>query len=364
MTLSRVRQGATVSTKSFQIMFRSLRTRLRRTLLDLPREGFTDKQLASVEGVQAAEMGATLAGMAAFARAKTAVGRSSSLLRRNIHRLEKGLLMPQRRSVFGEKFIGETVALYTRLVASDRASAGETKWAHDVLSRYFDAVDVSVGQIAPAWEAWQQVAHPATPGADAAPYPLGEIGAYAGAEALPGFEAFETLCRTRRSQRWFKQEQVPEDRVEAAMRAALQAPSACNRQPFSFHLATSPRMVKAITDLPLGTAGFGGDLPAVIAVVGDLSAFAEPRDRHLIYVDSALASMQFMLGLTAQGLGSVPINWPDIPENHEALRGLLGLEAHHVPVMLIGLGVPREDCMIAYSAKKSVSEVLIRAEKD
>ncbi len=142
------------------------------------------------------------------------------------------------------------------------------------------------------------------------------------------------------------------------MKAALQAPSACNRQPFTFHAAIGRDIIRKISSLPLGTEGFGEDLPVLIAVIGDLANYAEPRDRHLIFVDAALAAMQFMLSITAQGLGSVPINWPDIPENHDALRRLLGLADHEVPVMLIGVGHPLPDGMIPYSAKRSVSDML------
>jgi nitroreductase len=65
-----------------------------------------------------------------------------------------------------------------------------------------------------------------------------------------------------------------------------------------------------------------------------------------------------MLALTTLGLGSVPINWPDLPENHEAMRGLLGLAPHQVPIMLIGVGHPKPDALIPYSGKRSVERVL------
>ena len=39
------------------------------------------------------------------------------LLRRNVHRLEKGLLMRPRRPVFGLKYIEELVNAYERLVS-------------------------------------------------------------------------------------------------------------------------------------------------------------------------------------------------------------------------------------------------------
>ncbi|SEW28506.1 Nitroreductase [Cognatiyoonia koreensis] len=305
-----------------------------------------------------AEGDATRAGLARFAEKKTLFEKSSPLLRRNIHRLEKGLAMPERRPVFAESFIGETVALYTRLIKSAAPSAPEVRWAHDVLTAYFAAVQKDDGKIAAAYKSWSALPPlPAQTPMPASPYALADQGQMI-TEKLPAFETFAALCRARRSQRWFSDAPLPMDQVRAAMDAALQAPSACNRQPFDFYLVQSREKVKAVTSLPLGTAGFGDDLPAVIAVVGDLSNFAEPRDRHLIFIDSGLVAMQFMLALTAQGLGSVPINWPDLPDNHDALRDILGLAPHQVPIMLIGLGVPDPTCIIPYSGKRPADEVL------
>lgn len=127
---------------------------------------------------------------------------------------------------------------------------------------------------------------------------------------------------------------------------------------FSFHCIMDRSLLRAVSALPLGTSGFGEDLPALLCVVGDRSMYAETRDRNLIFIDYSLAAMQFMLAPTARGLGSVPINWPDVPENHQALRELLQLESHHVPVMLIGVGWPDESSMIPSSARRRVAEVL------
>ena len=50
----------------------------------------------------------------------------------------------------------------------------------------------------------------------------------------------------------------------------------------------------------------------IVQVVGNLAAYPLERDRHLIYIDSALASMQLMLAAETLGLSTCPINWPDV----------------------------------------------------
>ncbi len=69
---------------------------------------------------------------------------SSALLRRNIHRLEKGLLMRPRKSVFATDYIEETVASFERLKRFHSTSSsedGELNWAADVLAEYFANVE-------------------------------------------------------------------------------------------------------------------------------------------------------------------------------------------------------------------------------
>jgi nitroreductase len=318
------------------------------------------KRAAALDLCLDAERAATDAGIDAFAASRARPVRSVPLLRRNVHRLEKGLSMPDRRPVFGEKYIVETVEVFARLVASPAAEPAELRWARDVLTQYFAVVTPVPGPVADALAAFRAIPGEAA-GPDAhVPYPERDLGSKVAriGGALPDAMAFQALCTARRSQRWFADRPVAPEVLETAMAAALQAPSACNRQPFSFHAAVRRDLIRQIAALPLGTEGFGDDLPVLVAVIGDLGNYAEPRDRHLIFIDSGLAAMQFMLSITAQGLGSVPINWPDIPDNHAALRGLLGLAPHEVPVMLIGVGHPHPDRMIPYSAKRPVADML------
>ena len=65
------------------------------------------------------------------------------LLRRNIHLLEKGLLMRPRRGVFALDYIQEAVACYGRAFQLGKTSPelvcqSELQWAADVLTRYFE----------------------------------------------------------------------------------------------------------------------------------------------------------------------------------------------------------------------------------
>ena len=79
---------------------------------------------------------AVLQGRKAYEKSLHEIWNSCALLRRNTHRLEKGLIMRPRRSVFAEAFILETVECYSRAVRSTQLDSNELKWATDVLDEY------------------------------------------------------------------------------------------------------------------------------------------------------------------------------------------------------------------------------------
>ena len=89
------------------------------------------------------EQQATLAGKNSYNLHKGVADNSSALLRRNTHRLEKGLIMTPRKPVFAENYIVETVDCLALCLHKKNISPSELKWAQDVLSHYFTVVATS-----------------------------------------------------------------------------------------------------------------------------------------------------------------------------------------------------------------------------
>jgi nitroreductase len=95
-------------------------------------------------------------------------------------------------------------------------------------------------------------------------------------------------------------------------------------------------------------------------VVADLSAYPFEKDRHIIYIDSALASMQFILAVETQGLNSCAINWPDVERHEREMSERLGLEPYQRPVMLIAVGYADEKGLVPFSEKRVVKDTVRR----
>lgn len=281
-------------------------------------------------------------------------------LRRNIHRIEKGLLMRPRKPRFALNFIQETVESYEKAAAfsqghPDQVDTGELCWAHDVLARYFDTVETD-----PLTSRLKERFDRARPclGRESSPEP-GLTPCRRG-EATPppvSYDALLELSFRRRSVRWFLPEPVPRDLIDRALMVARQAPTACNRMPYRYRVYDDPDLVARIGRIPFGAAGFYRNIPTLIVLTGRLDFFFSARDRHVIYIDASLSAMAFMLALETLGLSSCVINWPDFELVELKLQKVLGLAMDERPVCLMAVGYPDPEGEVACSRKKSLDQI-------
>lgn len=292
---------------------------------------------------------AVLQGRLAYKKSLRDIGDSSALLRRNIHRLEKGLIMQPRREVFASAYILETVSCYARATKSEQLCAQELKWATDVLQTFFN-VTAAHPVLDKARQLFTEVTTTAYDQNRSVPYPHQNLPA-----APLDYAGIMQLFTRRRSVRWYQQKTVDMALIRQAANAASLAPSACNRQPYRFFVTLDPAKATELAECAMGTVGFAQNLPALVAIVGDLSAYPAERDRHVIYIDASLAAMQFMLACETLGLSTCPINWPDIESREQLLSKKLGLAYHERTVMLMAVGYAQAEGGIPFSQKKSDS---------
>jgi len=298
---------------------------------------------------------AVAAGQIQYIREREEGPASYFLLRRNIHRLEKALIMRPLRPSFASDYIEETVNVFARAVQqAEKPWSRELCWFADVLARYFSIVDASPRQIAAALRRYRQIPLPPAAGeAEAAalvPYPRDLTG-----PPPVEYEQMMALARRRRSVRWYADQPVPRDMIDRALLVAAQAPSACNRQPFVFRIFDDKEMVAKVSEIPMGTRGFSQQFPAVAVVVGQLRAYPFERDRHVIYIDASLAAMSFVFALESMGLASCVINWPDQEPHESRMKKALSLDDDERVVMLIAFGWPDRDGLVPYSAKRELT---------
>ncbi|WP_252699693.1 nitroreductase family protein [Natronosalvus vescus] len=271
---------------------------------------------------------------------------------RNIHRIEKGLSMKNRRSVFAEGYIKETVHDVISAWKRNEHPDDQLYWAVDVLSKYFETVEVNdnIRGSKIIFESFLADIN-YEPG-NRTPKPRQEF------ECEPvEHEDLKKLAEQRSSTRWFKQRKVPRERIDDALEVAIQSPTACNRQPFEFRIYDDDELIKEIVELPMGTKGYRENVPCLAVIVGKQRAYFHNRDRHVVYIDSSLAAMSFQFALETLGLASCCINWPAIPWREREMAELINLDNDEEVIMLMAIGYPDEEGMVPYSEKKDLDSI-------
>jgi nitroreductase len=277
-----------------------------------------------------------------------------SLLRRSIHRIEKGLTAEIRKEIFAESYIEETVLAFENELGSS-TDKSSLKWANDVLSKYFDTVE-KTPRILSAWN------HYGTINTSKLKFETNKKFVpqlvVLPEECIVSYDDFKALSHRRRSIRSYQNRKVPREVLEKAIEVSLNSPSACNRQPFEFRIVDEPNLLKRVVKLPMGSSPFAEGIPTMIFLVGNLSAYASERDRHLIYIDGGLITMSFIMALETLHLASCVIGWPDIESRERKLEKIIGLKKHQRCILCIAVGYPNREIEVPYCQKRSLDEIL------
>ena len=275
-------------------------------------------------------------------------------LRRNIHRIEKGLTMKPLRSEFALRFILSTVNSFCySLKVHEFKMGSEYKWALGVLSQYFKVTSSSDFRYVRARRQFFDVID-----AEESEKELTEVPLLYGREALgEHFNALKDLLIQRKSVRRFEDKPINRELINQALELAALSPSSCNRQPYCYEVIMDETLAPKVAAIPAGTAGWSNNVKCLAVLIGDLSAFSNVANRHSIYVDASLSVMPFVLALEAKGLSTCIINWADNPKKDKAMQKVLGLKDHEKVVLSIAIGYAESDLMVPYSKRKKTNEI-------
>ena len=296
---------------------------------------------------------AVLSGKVSHLKGSYSVNANLYTLIRNTHRIEKGLLMKPRRDVFASDFIAETVSCYEKVYSNDFCvKSSQEKWFTDVLTEYF-SVTGSHPVLDTQRERFFQIVSDIQ---DSENGTIKSIPYKRITENKPqiSYEDFYSLTRYRRSVRWFLNKKVPHELIDKAILAANQSPTACNRQPYEFRVIDEPELLTKVSSIPMGVRGYEHNIPMMVVVVGNLDAYFDERDRHVMYIDASLANMSLILALETLGLSSCAINWPDIEIKERQMQKLLKLQPYQRPIMCLAVGYADPEGFVAYSEKRAL----------
>lgn len=303
------------------------------------------------------ELKAVMQGTTKFHNDKKDKSSAEFFLRHNIHALEKGLCFRPLRKVFAIGYIMQTTEIYKSYtqynVTLDEDEMNQYKWFTDILNKYFSVTE-SHPEIDAARKIFESVdSNFLDKVALSIPYKR-----KFGVKSSISYDEFLKLAKQRRSVRWFEQKSVPRELIDKALLAARLSPTACNRQPIKYRIfdGTDPSLLRKIVKLPMGTAGFDKNIPAMAIVVGTIKAYRGERDKHAIYIDGSLSAMSFLFALETLGLSSVICNWSDLEPREVAMQKALKLEYYERPIMTIAFGYPDMDSHVAFSGRRKLDD--------
>jgi nitroreductase len=142
---------------------------------------------------------------------------------------------------------------------------------------------------------------------------------------------------SRRSIRKYTNEQVSEKDITLLLEAAMAAPSASNIKPWHF-IAVSNRQVLDKLAKVLLYGKMLSEATLCIAVCGDTTV----SENYWIQ-DCSAATENILLAATEIGLGSVWLGVYPRQERVDAVKNILKIPGHVVPLNLISIGHPAEE---------------------
>ena len=153
-------------------------------------------------------------------------------------------------------------------------------------------------------------------------------------------ETLKTI-RTRRTVRHFLNEPVSAETLETLCRAAMCAPSACNKQMWQFVVVTERADLDAMAAF-LPSAKMLAQAPAAIVVCGNSREFGEGATREMWVQDCSAATENILLAAEGIGLGAVWIGIAPVRERMNAISDLFDLTENMMPFCIVAVGYPKE----------------------
>ncbi len=149
-------------------------------------------------------------------------------------------------------------------------------------------------------------------------------------------DALEAIF-TRRSIRAYTSEPVSEEDLKVILEAAMNAPSANNRQPWHFIVVDDRSKLDAIMEVH-PYSDMLAQAPLAIVVCGDTKVSSSYWQQ-----DCSAATENILLAARALGLGTV---WLGVYPREDRVKGisrLFQLPAHVKPLAVIAVGHPAEE---------------------
>ena len=148
-----------------------------------------------------------------------------------------------------------------------------------------------------------------------------------------------SLIFKRHSVRRFSDEKVSDEKIENLLKAGMQAPSACNAQPWEFIVVSKTEDNQAISEMHK-FAKPAANASHLIITLGNLN---ESKVHGMIEQDLGACNENILLQATDEGLGAVWLGFHPIEDRVLKLKEYLDIPDCCIPFSVICVGYPAQD---------------------
>ena len=142
----------------------------------------------------------------------------------------------------------------------------------------------------------------------------------------------------RISVRKYEDKPVEKEKIMQILKAGMQAPSACNQQPWEFYVVTDKKKIEALSKMTPYT-GCVAKAPVVLVSAYRLEGLVAPA---FAQIDMSIAQENIWLETDALGLGGVWIGIAPMQDRMNLVHEILNLPKNLEVFSLFALGYPAE----------------------
>ncbi|MGD9493689.1 MAG: nitroreductase family protein [Bacteroidales bacterium] len=165
---------------------------------------------------------------------------------------------------------------------------------------------------------------------------------------------FPQFANSRCSVRNFSNEEIPMERLNAAIELARSTPSSCNRQCWRTYVFTDKAKINQILDIQGGSRGFGHLTNKLVVIVSETSVFSASSERNQMFVDGGIYTMNLLYCLHYYQIAACTLNCCFNVDIDKQLRKICGIKESEVFVAMLSCGIPQNFFKVAYSKRVDI----------
>lgn len=272
------------------------------------------------------------------------------------HVIKKGLTMPQRRLAFGKAVIMDLMKSISAFEARWDGVTEQVAHAIGVVKSYY-ALHRDVGyDFSEDMEYWNLIE------SFVARYP-DVPAAVQDRETYTNFyqdnqSAFPAFASSRHSLRNYSDAEIPKGKIVDAVKLAMTAPSACNRQHVRVHCIADRAKARKILEIQGGNRGFGHLADKVLIVTADVSAEMGERERNNPYINGGIFLMNLCYALHYNEIAHCILLCSIELDRLSQIRALASIPDREVVVAMLSCGIAPKEFDVASSPRRDVREIL------